>query len=162
MVEGLSTRAIYVGDAQDVVRRILANHSGGNVEASALRKAVAEAMGYTLKRTRRSSGSVRVRIDLPNPREGENKVSEYLRSGKWKYLICNSSMEAKDFQWYVIEELNPLLNRISRPWNHVRLNRYKALMAKLEGSSALHSTQLRGKRSGPGVYIFYNDKLPTR
>jgi len=51
-------KVIYVGDARDVVKRIQNNHCGGNVEASALRKAVAEAMGYSLKRTRARSGDL--------------------------------------------------------------------------------------------------------
>jgi len=39
----------------------------GNMEASAFRAAIAQEMGYRLRRTRRQSGSARVRIDLPNP-----------------------------------------------------------------------------------------------
>ena len=44
---------IYVGDSHDVTKRIGTNHCSGNVEASPLRKAVAEAMGYPLKHTKR-------------------------------------------------------------------------------------------------------------
>lgn len=154
-------RVIYVGDAGDVVRRILTNHCGGNVEGSALRKAVAEAMGYRLKRTRRPSGSIRVRIDLPNPREGERRVSEYLRSGKWRYVACCSYGEAHDFQWYVIERLKPLLNRVFRPWNHGRLQRYQSILVQLEEALALDCDQLRGKQSGPGVYVLFHTKIPS-
>ena len=64
---------LYVGDARDIVKRILTNHCTGNVEGSAFRKAVAEAIGYNLTYTKRKSGSMRVRIDFPNPREGEKK-----------------------------------------------------------------------------------------
>jgi len=45
---------IYVGDSKDVIKRIRTNHCKGNVEASALRKYVAEALGYRIKITKRS------------------------------------------------------------------------------------------------------------
>ncbi|MEM3573648.1 MAG: hypothetical protein QXJ62_05415, partial [Nitrososphaeria archaeon] len=118
---------IYVGDASDVVKRILTNHCSfsSNVEASALRCAVAEAMGYRLKRTKRPSGSTRIRIDLPNPREGEDIVSAYIHAGRWKYIICESYDEAHDFQWYVIDQLKPLLNKNVKPWNKQKTITYQ-------------------------------------
>ena len=42
-------RIIYVGDSGKVMSRLRSNHCRGNVEASALRKYVAEAMGYKLR-----------------------------------------------------------------------------------------------------------------
>ena len=80
---------VYVGDSRDVVKRIIVCHCNGNVEASALRKAVAEAMGYRLKKSRRESGSIRVRIDLPNPNEGEAKSRLMLSRENGNTLSAN-------------------------------------------------------------------------
>lgn len=153
-------RAIYVGDARDVVKRILTNHCGGNVEGSALRKAVAESMGYRLRRMRRPSGSIRVRIDLPDHRVGERRVSEYIRSGMWRYVICCTYEEAHDFQWYVIERLEPLLNKSVIPWNSGRTQRYEALLSQLIETRVLSYHQLRGKQTGSGVYVLYHTDGP--
>jgi len=151
---------IYVGDAHNVIKRIRTNHCSGNVEASALRKHVAEAKGYRIRSTRRSSGSTRVRIDLPNPRMGGKDVSDYIRSGKWRYVICNSYTEANDFQWYAIEQLNPALNRNCKPWNRGNLQRYQTLLAQLTSSPELNCDQLHGMQSGPGVYVLYHQQKP--
>ena len=124
---------IYVGDSSNVVNRILTNHCSGNVEGSALRKHIAKEMGYRIKRTRRPSGSMKTRIDLPNPREGETSVSSYIRSGWWKYVICNSNEEAQDFQWYAIEHLQPLLNVNRKRWERDNVSRYQMLLEELKG-----------------------------
>ena len=153
-------KVIYVGDARDVLKRIIQNHCKGNVEGSALRKAVAEALGYSLKRSRRTSGSIRIRIDMSDPGEGEKRVSQYIRSGIWRYVFCDSYEEAHDFQWYVIDSLNPLLNRMSRNWNHGYLQRYKILFNQLKSAPTLNCNQMKIKTSGSGVYVLYHDKLP--
>jgi hypothetical protein len=62
---------IYVGDASNVINRILTNHCSGNVESSILREAVAQNMGFTITRIKRPSGSYKVRINLPIPKEGD-------------------------------------------------------------------------------------------
>jgi len=149
---------IYVGDAGGVIKRIRTNHCSGNVEASALRRHVAKAKGYRIKSTRRTSGSIKARIDLPNPRTGEVDVSDYIRSGEWRYVICNSYAEANDFQWYVIDQLKPLLNKNCKPWNRENLQRYQALLAQLTNSPALNWDQLHGMQSGPGVYVLYHQR----
>jgi hypothetical protein len=100
-----------VGDSRDVIRRLASDHSGGNVAGSALRSHVAEEMGYQLTRTRRLSGSIRVRIAAPNQRSGELRVTEYIRAGAWKCILWRTYDEASDFQWFAIERLNPLINR---------------------------------------------------
>jgi len=151
---------IYVGDARNVVNRILFNHCKGNVEASALRRHIAEAMGYKLKRTKRASGSTRIRIDLPNPKFGERKISAYIQTGKWKYVICESYDEAHDFQWYAIEMLNPLLNRERKQWNQEKSSEYFLLFQKLSNSQLLGCKQMYGQATGPGVYVFYHSMLP--
>jgi len=149
-------RVIYVGDAKDVIKRILTNHCRGNVEGSAFRKHVAESMGYKIKTTYRSSGSKKVRIDHPNPSEAEKKITAYIRSGKWKYVICDSYEETHDFQWYVIERLKPLLNKDCKAWNSKNFQRYQILLNQLESSKALDCEQLKNALSGPGVYVFYH------
>ena len=153
---------IYVGDARNIVTRILRNHCRGNVEGSALRKHIAEAMGYRIIRTRRPSGSVRVRIGMPNPRIGEGRVSAYIQTGRWKYAICESYNEAHDFQWYVIEMLNPLLNKERKQWKIDKKHRYTILFQKLSSSPLLYCKQLYGQATGPGVYVFYHNMLPNQ
>jgi len=153
---------IYVGDSKDVIRRIRDNHCGNgtNVEASALRERVAENMGYRISKTRRASGSTKKRLDLPNPQMGEQEISAYIKSGIWRFAICNSAAEAKDFQWYVIEQLKPLLNIERKPWNKQFLEGYKGLSAKLTTSPARTLNQLNAIKSGPGVYVLYHEVPP--
>ncbi len=151
---------VYVGDSRDVVKRIRTNHCSGNVEASALRRYIAETKGYKIKSTKRSSGSTRVRIDLPNPRKGEMNVSDYIRSGKWRYVICDSYAEANDFQWYAIEQLNPLLNKYRKPWNRENIMVYQTLLSRLTNSLEVKCDQLHCMQSGPGVYVLYHNKRP--
>ncbi|MEM3705704.1 MAG: hypothetical protein QXX59_07255 [Candidatus Bathyarchaeia archaeon] len=153
---------IYVGDASDVVKRILTNHCSfsSNVEASALRCAVAEAMGYRLKRTKRPSGSTRIRIDLPNPREGEDIVSAYIHAGRWKYIICESYDEAHDFQWYVIDQLKPLLNKNVKPWNKQKTITYQSLLQQLLASKPMSCAEFSKEYTGPGVYVFLHEQIP--
>ena len=151
---------IYAGDAGDVVKRIRSNHCGGNVEASALRRHIAENKRYPIKNTRRSSGSYRVRLDLPDPKAGEQEISDYLRTGLWKFVICNSHVEAQDFQWYVIDALKPLLNVRHSTWNRENLERYQALLANLMSAPDMNCEQLRNTASGSGVYVFFHEAAP--
>lgn len=153
-------RVIYAGDARDIVKRIRSDHCRGNVEASALRKHIAEYRRYPIKKTRRTSGSYRVRLDLPDPKAGEQNISAYLRCGVWKYVLCDSYEEAKDFQWYVIDALNPLLNVQHKPWNRDNLARYQTLLAELTSATARNYEQLRNTASGPGVYVLFHEATP--
>jgi len=152
---------MYVGDSRNVVKRIIMCHCNGNVEASALRKAIAEAMGYRLRKSRRKSGSVRVRIDLSNPNEGEAKISSYIRSGKWKYVVCHSYAEAHDFQWYAISQLKPLLNKRIKPWDTSRSERYQELFTQMLKSQPLGCNELYGRPTGPGVYLLLHQHAPS-
>jgi len=151
---------IYAGDAEDVVKRIRSNHCGGNVEASALRRHIAENKRYPIKNTRRSSGSYRVRLDLPDPKAGEQEISDYLRTGLWKFVICDSNVEAQDFQWYVIDVLKPLLNVLHKIWNIENQVRYQALFAELTSAPSMNCKQLRNTASGTGVYVFFHEVAP--
>ena len=92
-------KTLYVGDARDIVARICTNHGAGNVEASALRCYVAQAMGLGFTRTRRPSGSTRLRIKLADPRMGERAISAFIRSGWWRLALCESYEEARALQW---------------------------------------------------------------
>jgi hypothetical protein len=151
---------IYVGDAADVVKRIRKNHCAGNVEASALRRHIAVAMGYNIVATKRASGSTRVRIDHPEPKVGESKVTEYIQSAEWKYVICGTYEEAHDFQWYAIEKLEPLLNVNRKSWNKSFIERYEFLLAELHGASSYRCNQLKGAHSGSGIYVLYHNFRP--
>jgi len=153
---------IYVGDTGDVVRRIQADHCGDNtnVEASSLRERLADNVGYQVSKTKRPSGSIRKRLDLPEPHIGEQLISSYTKSGVWKFVICSSAREAKDFQWYVIEGLKPLLNIKHRPWKTENVERYRSLLASLLSSPSLRYDQLDGAHSGPGVYVLYHESQP--
>jgi len=151
---------IYVGDSGDVVKRIRTNHCSGNVEGSALRKRVAEHMGYTLNVTKRPRGSSRIRLNLPDPRVGEQTISKYIRSGLWKFAICMSPEEAKDFQWYVIDKLNPMLNEDRRIWVSHQERRYVKLLTVLTESPHYTYNDLAGQKTGPGVYVLYHKVLP--
>jgi citrate lyase beta subunit len=125
-----------------------------------MRLHIAEAKRYTFKRSRRTSGAMRVRINLPNPSEGEADVSRYIRSGWWKYVICDSDDEARDFQWYAINHFRPILNKDGRSWGKEYVSRYEKLVRTLEGAEALNCDQLKGRQSGPGVYVFLHEYRP--
>ena len=98
---------IYVGDGAKIRERIRKNHCTGNLEGSALRKHIASNLGFAITKEKRPSGSTRGRLNIPNPMEGENNISNYLQSGEWKYLICETAEIAKDFQFYVVQNLIP-------------------------------------------------------
>jgi len=128
-----------------------------NVEASALRKQIAEYKNYPIKKTRRPSGFYRVRLDLSDPKAGEKDISTYLRTGLWKFVICDSHEEAQEFQWYVIDVLKPLLNVRHKPWNRDNKARYQELLAELMSAHGATCEQLRNKASGPGVYVLFHE-----
>lgn len=151
---------IYVGDAGNLIGRVRSQHCSGNVEGSALRRHVALRKGYRLIATKRMSGSTRVRLDLPNPRDGERDISSYIRSGKWRYCLCDSPTEASDFQWYVIEKLNPLLNVKRLSWNQNSRGKYESLLKKLIASREFTCDELKNQPTGPGVYVLYHDLEP--
>lgn len=153
---------IYVGDARDVVNRILTNHCSGNVEGSALRKSVAGAQGYGIRRERRPSGTVKLRIALVDPRLGERAVSQYTRSGKWRYLICRDWDEAHDFQGYVIQQLAPRLNSDRPSWDASKGQHHAELLARLLSQEPLACAVLRGLPTGAGVCILEHSSAPSK
>ena len=152
---------VYVGDSSDVIKRIRTNHCSGNVEGSAFRKHVAAGMGFGISRTKRSSGSTRVRLDLDDPSAGERTITKYVRSGFWKVMICDSYEEAHDFQWYAIQKLDPPLNKDVQPYDQAREERYTKILRQLVDSDPIPFDELSSVPTGPGVYVFHHDELPA-
>lgn len=152
---------VYTGDASNITNRVRKNHCGGNVEGSALRQHVANAIGYQLSREKRlTSKSVRIRVDLPDPKVGEKAISQYIKSGYWRFVICDSEIEAQDFQWYVIETIKPIFNINQGTWKRQNIVRYEALFQQLIKSEEILFNQINNRPTGPGVYIFYHINLP--
>ena len=89
-------------------------------------------------------------------------MTEYVRSGGWKYVLCASYDEASDFQWFVIERLNPLTNRRRGAWRRSELPRYEALLGALQASRPIEGGKPRGLKSGRGVYVLYHDRPPSQ
>jgi len=135
--------AVYVGDARDVVERVSQNHCVGNVEVSALRKYVAEALGFR------------------DPKKGEAAVSEYIHGGWWLFIVLPSYEDAHDFQWYVIEKLDPILNRTPKPYARARVKVYEDWLSKLEESRPWICQDIGDAESGSGVYVLYHDSEPS-
>jgi hypothetical protein len=97
---------------------------------------------------------------LPDPKAGEQDISDYLRNGVWKFVICDSLRESRDFQWYVIDVLKPLLNVLHKTWNRENLVRYKALLAELMSAPGKNCEQLKNTASGSGVYMLFHEAAP--
>ncbi|MBD2113828.1 hypothetical protein H6F59_18555 [Nodosilinea sp. FACHB-141] len=151
---------IYIGDGRDVIKRIRKSHLTGNVEASSLRKHLAVKMGFGISVSKRLSGSQRIRIALPEPKEGEHSISEYLANGWWQYVICDSYEEANAFQWYAIEKLKPQLNKDRRSWDVSQLSKFEILLNKLQNSQCYRFDELVSLSSGAGVYAFHHHQCP--
>ena len=152
---------IYVGDANDVAKRILSNHGSGNVEGSALRRHVATAMGLRISSTKRASGTTKVRIDSNNPRQDEGTVTVYIRSGSWRIVRCSTYEEANDFQWFLIDRLNPLCNVTRKGWNQANTARYEQLLEVCTTGRAMRFDEVKNSGSdGPGVYVLEHPNRP--
>jgi len=154
---------IYAGDASRISRRVVQSHSSGNVEGSALRQHVAARLGYRLRKSRRTKGkrSTQIRIDMPNPKDAENVINAYIRSGLWRFVACNSPSEAKDFQWYAINQLSPALNITRRSWREDMESRYTELFSSLTAAPLYTYQEFPRDISVPGVYVLYHDHLPS-
>jgi len=151
---------IYAGDGSNIRTRIKTNHCNPNVEGSALRQHVATELGYELSRQKRPSGSTRIRINSINPDIDEQNVSTYVRTGSWRYVVCDSAKEALDFQWFVIEKLEPLLNKKKKKWNANNLIRYEHLFSELMECPLTPFQALDNIPTEPGVYVLYHDIAP--
>lgn len=153
-------RPIYVGDARNIRKR-LRQHQSGNVEASALRKHIAEAMGYRIRREKRQSGSYRKRLDLPDPKVGESKISRYILSGGWRFVVCTDYKEANQLQWFLIAQLMPVLNVDSRSWDQEHRVLFEFFQRELERQAVLKLRDIGSREAeGAGVYVLYHSTLP--
>lgn len=152
---------IYVGDSKHVAKRIARDHCSGNVEGSALRRHVARNLGFEIIREKRTSGTSKYRINSIDPKEDERIVSEYIRQGLWQVICLNDAVDVRDFQHYVIEKLNPLLNIEARKWNKHKSAEYSNLLEKLIASNASTWKEIRDQGDNyPGVYILHHDNMP--
>lgn len=88
-------------------------------------------------------------------------VTDYIRSGKWKFLICDSVEESKDFQWYVIDKLKLKLNRRRKLWKKINEEKYKGILRTLDSSQTYLFEELRNSKTGPGVYVYYHTNEPS-
>ncbi len=153
---------IYIGDGSKIKTRIRNQHCSGNVEGSSLRKHVAKNIGYNLSTTTREKGSAKTRLDLIDPSFGENHINEYMRSGKWKYVNCISAAEAKDFQFFAIQKINPptLFNINKGSWDIKTKDRYEELFKILIDCPPLSYDETKVIPNLPGVYLFLSDTEP--
>ncbi len=153
---------MYVGDSNNVFARINKKHSTGNVKVSAFRASVAERMGFPVvsepTTSKKGKKYNKVYINLPNRRDAERQVSRYIASGRWKFVACVSKDEARDFQYYAIDRINPELNRDRPRWNTSMEGRYALLLTELlECEWHLRNSPLI--HDGPGVYLHGNPEL---
>ncbi len=154
---------IYIGDGSKIRTRIRNQHCGGNVEGSSLRKHVANALGLALIRQQRMNGSWRVRINLPNPLTSEQLITNYLRTGKWKFVICPPGIDAKDFQFYAIQNIlpTPILNINLGNWQINMEAIYQQMLNQLLMCQAHDYIQTNNIPNEPGVYLFIHDNQPS-
>jgi hypothetical protein len=154
---------IYIGDGSKIKTRIRNQHCVGNVEGSSLRKHIAIALGLTLARQQRVNGTWRVRINLPNPLIGEQQITNYLRTGKWKFVVCPPGIDAKDFQFYAIQNIKPppILNINQGTWQVNMQAIYQEMLNQLLNCQAHNYDQTVNIPNEPGVYLFIHDNQPT-
>lgn len=149
---------IYVGDSKNVANRINRKHCTGNVKVSALRRTIAERMGFSIIEEKIHPKYKKVYIEGPDRKLSEKKISDYLADGVWKSVRCDSKTEAEDFQYYVIEKLKPHLNKKSMSWDRTKESRYAVLLSSLVDSRWLDRKN-KLIHDGFGVYIHGNEKL---
>lgn len=99
-------------------------------------------------------------LNTSNRGAGEDIVSAYIHAGRWKYIICESYDEAHDFQWYVIDQLKPLLNKNVKPWNKQKTITYQSLLQQLLASKPMSCAEFSKEYTGPGVYVFLHEQIP--
>lgn len=152
----------YIGDSNDVRKRINGKHSTGNVKVSALREIIAGRFGFKVIQDKVHSKYTKKFIQETKEltrKQSEKKISEYIQSGMWKFVACSSKEEATQFQYYAIKSLSPKFNRHT-PEPIVRdLKRFEFLLENLL------SCEWQDRRSNNipitfGVYIFGHVHLP--
>jgi hypothetical protein len=153
---------IYIGDGSKIRNRIRNQHCNGNVESSSLRKHIAQTMGFHLQREQRLNGSTRVRLAMENASVGEQIISNYLKSGSWKFVICPPSINAKDFQFYAIQNITPrpLLNVNMGEWGISFEYQYRNLLDQLLNCLPHNFEDLINVPNESGVYLFLSEIQP--
>ncbi len=153
-------RCIYVGDSGNVATRVATNHCSGDVAASHFCKHVACAMGYSVVRAKGTKGKLKWILASEDPTVAKKNIKTYIQSGKWRYVLCESPCEARDFQWYAIKRLNPKLNKERKSCKTIQAERYGQLFDLLIRCPLMNASELRKKAVGPGVYAHYNPSCP--
>ncbi len=155
---------IYIGDSSKIRTRIRNQHCGGNIEGSSMRKLVARNMGYTFTQERRINGSLKVRLNMPNPSSGEKLITNYIRFGVWKYVVCPPTIDAKDFQFYVIQNIipTPILNINHGNWQKDKGPIYQNMLQQLLNCAPHNYEETANIPDASGVYLFLHDKQPNK
>ena len=146
----------YIGDSNNIKNRVR-QHCTGNVESSALRKTIAEEMGFEIITVKRPSGS---RKKTVNPLSAEKLISDYIQSGKWKVVSCLTVEEARDFQWYGIDKMRPPLNKYMQFWDLNSENIYQQLLDDMLDSEFIEFASTLNIIREPGVYSLWHEHSP--
>ena len=146
----------YIGDSNKIKNRVR-QHCTGNVESSALRKTIAEEMGFEIKTVKRPSGS---RKKTVNPLSAEKLISDYIQSGNWKVVSCQTVEEARDFQWYGIDKMRPPLNKYMQFWDLNCESVYQELLDDMLTSEFIEFSSTLNIIKEPGVYSLLHEYSP--
>ena len=147
----------YVGDSKRLRSRVR-QHCKGNVESSALRKTIAAEMGFEIISKKRPSGSRKLSAE---PSNAEQIISAYIQSGTWRVVVCSSSEEARDFQWYAIDKKRPYLNKYMQFWDENSEELYKNLLENLLKSAEIEFESTLEVSTEPGVYSLWHEQNPA-
>ena len=139
----------YIGDSSKIKNRVR-QHCIGNVESSALRKTIAE--------EKRPSGS---RKKTVKPLSAEKLISDYIQSGNWKVISCQTVEEARDFQWYGIDKMRPPLNKYMQFWGLNNESTYQALLNEMLDSEFIEFASTPNITREPGVYSLWHEHSPV-
>lgn len=148
---------VYIGDSSNIRRRLTSEHCGGNINGSALRRHVATKLGYELYQVRRKSGTLKWVLNTENSRLAEQIISQYIRGGAWKHVVCQNAVEAKNFQYYAIQSVNPFLNVDHGHWDEAQIQRYQELLIELLASDEITFHNLNTLPRSSGVYLLKHD-----
>lgn len=149
---------IYIGESENTYKRVY-QHFSASIEASVLRKDIAESRHYQINRVIREAGNVKVTLaNLAH----ERNITEYLEGGKWKFVICVNRAEAQDFKYFAISRLNPILNPARNGYLPANIDRCEQLLAELINCQE-HTLNRRTLHAIPklvGVHLFISDQNP--
>ncbi len=152
--ENGNLRVVYVGESGRVKYRILNNHCFGNVDVSALRRSIAKyVFKYEVRKEKCNNKNAKFLI---NPLY-ELEITKYVLSGFWKVIFIDDRKEAKDFQYFLINKLKPLLNRMGGIYDTSNEKIYKKWFESLENAPLLSYKEILELECGTGVYVFYHE-----